>query len=94
LPLSWQEQAQQEPQEEEQPDPLKEALEAAEETAATNPAAGIKAYHAVLETPGREGDEAAQRIKEEAIYRCVMAMCGVFVFERVGSADRRIEVTD
>ena len=48
----------------------------------------------MLETPGREGDEAAQRIKEEAIYRCVMAMCGVFVFERVGSADRRIEVTD
>ena len=62
-------QEEEQPQEE-QPDPLKEALEAAEETAATDPKAGIAAYHAVLATPGREGDEAAQRIKEEAIYRC------------------------
>lgn len=64
-----------EPPQEEQPDPLKEALEAAEETAATDAKAGIAAYHAVLATPGREGDEAAQRIKEEAIYRCVCALC-------------------
>ena len=74
-------QEEEQPQEE-QPDPLKEALEAAEETAATDPKAGIAAYHAVLATPGREGDEAAQRIKEEAIYRCFFfgvlrfAFCG------------------
>lgn len=76
-PPTPQHQEEEQPQEE-QPDPLKEALEAAEETAATDPKAGIAAYHAVLATPGREGDEAAQRIKEEAIYRCTFFAFCVF----------------
>ena len=78
-----QHQEEEQPQEE-QPDPLKEALEAAEETAAADPKAGIAAYHAVLATPGREGDEAAQRIKEEAIYRCAFFLRFAFLMRLCG----------
>lgn len=54
-------------QEEDLPDPLKDALEAAEELSSINPTGAVEAFQRVLHDT--RGDEAAQRIKEESIYR-------------------------
>ncbi|EWM26981.1 26s proteasome non-atpase regulatory subunit 11 [Nannochloropsis gaditana] len=69
-------------EEESLPDPLKEALEAAEELAQSHPSKAITAFHAIVNTPDRE-DDAAQRLKEEAIYRLAKLHADAHQFQEV-----------